>query len=61
MFLKKKKSSWESRYKIITRINDVVYRIQKNIKSKMMVVHLDRLLGTSAHQEGAVEVVSTGK
>jgi hypothetical protein len=33
----------EGPYKIITRINDVVYRIQKTPRSRMMVVHLDRL------------------
>jgi hypothetical protein len=35
--------SWEGPYTIVTRINDVVYRIRKNPKSKMMIVHLDRL------------------
>jgi hypothetical protein len=30
-------------YKVVTRINDVVYRIQRNPRSRMMVVHLDRL------------------
>jgi hypothetical protein len=35
--------SWEGPYQIITRINDVVYRIQKTPRSRMMVVHLDRL------------------
>jgi hypothetical protein len=29
--------------KVVTRINDVVYRIQQNPRSRMMVVHLDRL------------------
>jgi hypothetical protein len=32
-----------SPYKVVTRINDVVYRIQRNPRSRMMVVHLDRL------------------
>jgi hypothetical protein len=31
-------SPWEASYKIITRINDVVYRIQKTPRSRMMVV-----------------------
>ena len=35
--------SWEGPYKVIKRINDVVYRIQRSPKSKMKVVHLDRL------------------
>jgi hypothetical protein len=39
----KLQSSWEGPYKIIKRINDMVYRIQKNPRSMMMVVHLDRL------------------
>jgi hypothetical protein len=33
----------EGPYKVVTRINDVVYSIQKNPRSMMMVVHLDRL------------------
>jgi hypothetical protein len=36
-------SSWEGPYNVVTRINDVVYRIQKNPRSRMLVVHLDRL------------------
>ena len=36
--------SWEGPYKVVTRINDVVYRIQKNPRAKMKVVHLDRLM-----------------
>jgi hypothetical protein len=39
----KLQSSWEGSYKIIKRINDVVYRIQRSPRSRMMVVHLDRL------------------
>jgi hypothetical protein len=35
--------SWEGPYKVVNRINDVVYRVQKNPRSKMLVVHLDRL------------------
>jgi hypothetical protein len=35
--------AWEGPYKIITRINDVVYRIQKTPRSKMIVVHMDHL------------------
>jgi hypothetical protein len=45
----KHQSSWEGPYKIVIRINDVVYRIQRNSRSRMMVVHLDRL----ASYEGA--------
>jgi hypothetical protein len=36
------KTSWEGPYKVVTWIN-VVYRIQRNPGSRMMVVHLDRL------------------
>jgi hypothetical protein len=39
----KLQSSWQGPYKVVTWINDVVYRIQRNPRSKMMVVHLDRL------------------
>lgn len=34
---------WEGPYKIIKKINDVVYRIQRSPRSKMKVVHLNRL------------------
>jgi hypothetical protein len=36
-------TSWEGPYKVVTRINDVVYRVQRNPISKLIVVHLDRL------------------
>jgi hypothetical protein len=39
----KLQSAWEGPYKVITRINDVVYRIQRLPRSRMMVLHLDRL------------------
>jgi hypothetical protein len=45
----KLQSSWQGPHKIVTRINNVVYRIQRNPRLKMMVVHLDRL----AHYQGA--------
>jgi predicted aspartyl protease len=35
--------SWEGPFVILTRINDVVYRIQRHSRAKMKVVHLDRL------------------
>ena len=38
----KLQTCWEGPYTIITRINDVVYRIQRHSLAKM-VVHLDRL------------------
>jgi hypothetical protein len=39
----KLQASWEGLYIIITRINDVIYCIQRHPRAKMMVVHLDRL------------------
>jgi hypothetical protein len=39
----KLQTCWECPYNIITRINDVIYRIQRHSRTKMMVVHLDRL------------------
>jgi hypothetical protein len=39
----KLQSLWEGPYKVVNRINDVVYRIQKNSRLRMMLVHLDRL------------------
>jgi hypothetical protein len=39
----KLQSSWEGPDRIVTRINDVVYRIQRNSRLRMMVVHLERL------------------
>ncbi|KDR23993.1 hypothetical protein L798_07932, partial [Zootermopsis nevadensis] len=39
----KLQTSWEGPYRVVTRINDVVYRIQRHTRARMMVVHLDRL------------------
>ncbi|PNF31833.1 hypothetical protein B7P43_G09257, partial [Cryptotermes secundus] len=39
----KLQSSLEGFYNVLNRINDVVYRIQENLRSRMLVVHLDRL------------------
>jgi hypothetical protein len=39
----KLKSSWEGLYKVVIWTNDVVYRTQHNPRSRMMVVHQDRL------------------
>jgi hypothetical protein len=38
----KLQTCWEGPYNI-TRINDVVYHIQRHPRAKMMVIHLDRL------------------
>ncbi|XP_018563442.1 protein NYNRIN-like [Anoplophora glabripennis] len=45
----KLQKSWEGPYTIVTRINDVVYRIQRSPQAKMNIVHLDRL---TPYQEG---------
>jgi hypothetical protein len=50
--LPKLQSSWEGPYKVVTWINDVVYRIQWNLRSRFMVAHLDRL---TAYQGAAWE------
>ena len=34
---------WHGPYKVITKLNDVIYRIQLNPRSKPKVVHHDRL------------------
>lgn len=34
---------WKGPCKVITRINDVLYKIQRNPRSRMMMVHLDQL------------------
>jgi hypothetical protein len=34
---------WEGPYRVVAWINDVVYRIQRNPRSRMLMVHLDRL------------------
>ncbi|KAJ8935728.1 hypothetical protein NQ318_010578 [Aromia moschata] len=39
----KLQSSWEGPYEVVTRINDVVYRIQKLPRRKPRVVHFNRL------------------
>jgi hypothetical protein len=36
-------TSWEGTYKVVSWLNDVVYRIQQNPRSRLMVVHLDQL------------------
>jgi hypothetical protein len=39
----KLQSSWEGLYEVVTRIDDVLYRIQRNTRSRLMVVQLDQL------------------
>jgi hypothetical protein len=38
----KLQSPWEGPYRVVMRINDVVYRIQLDPRSRMMLVNLDR-------------------
>lgn len=47
----KLQTHWEGPYKVIKRINDVVYRIQKSQspRAKMKVVHLERLALCGKH------------
>jgi hypothetical protein len=47
----KLQSSWEGPYKLVTRINDVVYRIQKNPRTISQLIRVP--LGTSALKEAA--------
>ncbi|KAL1446972.1 hypothetical protein WDU94_014038 [Cyamophila willieti] len=53
--------SWEGPYRVVTRLNDVVYRIQRGSGSEFKVVHLGRLVPCSGScdrddqsKEGAV-------
>ena len=39
----KLQARWEGPFKVITRINDVTYRIKKGLKGKPKIVHIDRL------------------
>ncbi|KAJ8921329.1 hypothetical protein NQ315_002943 [Exocentrus adspersus] len=39
----KLQKSWKGSYIIVTRLNDVVFTIQKNSQAKMKIVHIDRL------------------
>ncbi|KAJ8952347.1 hypothetical protein NQ318_017241 [Aromia moschata] len=47
----KLQKSWEGPYKIIKRLKDVVYMIQRGPRAKMKVVHLDRLAPYSRANE----------
>jgi hypothetical protein len=39
----KLQSSWEGLYRAVNRENNMVYKIQQNPRTKMMIAHLDRL------------------
>jgi hypothetical protein len=50
----KLQSSWKDPYRVVTWINDVVYRIQQNPRTKLMVVHMDWLTpyqGTTSDEQ----------
>ena len=54
-------SDWEGLYTVVTRINDVVYRIRLGSKRKMKIVHFGRhmkynssAVDVSDREEGAV-------
>ncbi|KAJ8955166.1 hypothetical protein NQ318_009059 [Aromia moschata] len=52
----KLQSSWEGPYEVVTRINDVIYRIQKLPRGKPRVVHFNRLApfaGSNDEQAGS--------
>jgi hypothetical protein len=50
-------------YRIVTRMTDLVHRVQRNPTSTMIVIHLNRLasyqgiVGTSGPKEGAAGAV----
>ncbi|MBF2463460.1 hypothetical protein [Listeria welshimeri] len=39
----KLQARWEGPYTVVTRINDVTYRIKKGLRGKPKVIHVDRL------------------
>jgi len=39
----KLQSNWEGLYRIVKKLNDVVFRIQKSARHRLKVVHADRL------------------
>ncbi|KAJ8945875.1 hypothetical protein NQ318_002715 [Aromia moschata] len=51
----KLQSSWEGPYEVVTRINDVVYRIQKLPRGKPRVVHFNRLAPFAGNNDEPAE------
>ncbi|KAJ8956752.1 hypothetical protein NQ318_014109 [Aromia moschata] len=51
----KLQSSWEGPYEVVTRINDVVYRIQKLPRGKPKVVHFNRLAPFAGNNDEQAE------
>ncbi|KAJ8953765.1 hypothetical protein NQ318_015422 [Aromia moschata] len=51
----KLQSSWEGPYEVVTRINDVVYRIQKLPRGKPRVVHFNRLAPFAGNNDEQAE------
>jgi tRNA A37 threonylcarbamoyladenosine synthetase subunit TsaC/SUA5/YrdC len=43
VYQKKLMMNWDGPYKIIGKLTDVTYRIQKSPKSKPLIVHYNRL------------------
>jgi hypothetical protein len=39
----KLQTSWEVPYKVVTKINGVVYKIQRNSRLRLILVNLDQL------------------
>ncbi|KAJ8940309.1 hypothetical protein NQ318_014382 [Aromia moschata] len=51
----KLQNSWEGPYEVVTRINDVVYRIQKLPRGKPRVVHFNRLAPFAGNNDEQAE------
>ncbi|KAJ8959050.1 hypothetical protein NQ318_022305 [Aromia moschata] len=51
----KLQSSWEGPYEVVTRINDVVYRIQELPRGKPRVVHFNRLAPFAGNNDEQAE------
>lgn len=52
----KLQKNWEGPYKVVKRINDVVYRIQKLPRGKKRVVHVNRLARYEADHDSQDEI-----
>uniref|UniRef100_A0A2C9LGT8 Integrase p58-like C-terminal domain-containing protein n=1 Tax=Biomphalaria glabrata TaxID=6526 RepID=A0A2C9LGT8_BIOGL len=52
----KLQKNWEGPYRIVKRINDVVYRIQRGPRTKCKVVHVDRLYRYCREERGTESV-----
>lgn len=52
--------NWEGPYRVVTKINDVTYRIQRNPRSPCKVVHVDRLARYHGNNDARDEHVLGG-